>query len=117
MRRKVSIEWYYQRAGCTACAKAQEFLRDFDLEVREQVDARRTRIGPSDVAKVVKGADVALVSDGRSVRRYELSKAHDRSDMLARMVGPTGNLRAPTLKRDGLVVVGFHADSMREFVG
>ena len=41
----------------------------------------------------------------------------DRSDMLARMVGPTGNLRAPTLKRNGLVVVGYHADSMRELVG
>lgn len=117
MRRKVSIEWYYQRAGCTACAKAREFLADYELDIREQVDARRTRIGPSDVGKVVKDADLLLVSDGRSVRRYELKRAHDRSDMLARMVGPTGNLRAPTLKRNGLVVVGYHADSMRELVG
>ena len=53
MRRKVSIEWYYQRAGCTACAKAREFLGAFEVDIREQIDARRTRIGPSDVGKVV----------------------------------------------------------------
>jgi len=32
------------------------------------------------------------------------------------LVGPTGNLRAPTLRRGGLVVVGYHADSLKELV-
>jgi hypothetical protein len=85
--------------------------------VREQIDARRTRIGPSDLSAVVKGADVVLVSNGRTVVRFDLrQRDHDRSELLARMVGPTGNLRAPTLRRNRLVVCGFHPEAMREFL-
>lgn len=117
MPRKLAIEWYWQRAGCTACAKAKEFLSGYDLDVRQTLDARRTRIGPSGVAAVVENAKTVLVSDGRTVRRYDLEKKpQERGDMLARMVGPTGNLRAPTIRRNGLVVVGFHRDSMAELV-
>jgi arsenate reductase-like glutaredoxin family protein len=117
MARKLRIDWYYHRVGCTACRKAQEFLAGFELEVRERVDARRTRIGPSALSKVVDGAKTVLVSNGRSVARYDLKgSGRASSEMYARMVGPTGNLRAPTLKRGGLVVVGYHADSMQEFV-
>jgi arsenate reductase-like glutaredoxin family protein len=117
MPRTLSIDWYYHRVGCTACRKAQQFLSDYELVVREKVDARRTRIGPSALSKVVDGAKTVLVSNGRNVARFDL-KANGRapSDMYARMVGPTGNLRAPTLRRGGLVVVGYHADSMQEFV-
>jgi arsenate reductase-like glutaredoxin family protein len=117
MARKLSIDWYYHRVGCTACRKAQDFLADFELVVRERVDARRTRIGPSALSKVVDGARTVLVSNGRSVARYDLDgKGRAPSEMYARMVGPTGNLRAPTLKRGRLVVVGYHVESMREFV-
>ena len=117
MARKIAIDWYYHRNGCTACRKAQQFLAGYELLVRKQVDARRTRIGPSTLSTVVEGASTVLVSNGRKVARYDL-KASGRgpSEMYARMVGPTGNLRAPTLRRGGLVVVGYHADSMKEFV-
>ena len=66
---------------------------------------------------MVKDVDVLLVSKGRRFERYDLRrKDFDRGEMLARMVGPTGNLRAPTLRRDRLVVVGFHPDALRELV-
>ena len=66
---------------------------------------------------MVKDVDVLLVSKGRRFERYDLRrKDFDRGEMLARMVGPTGNLRAPTLRRDRLVVVGFHPDAMKELV-
>jgi arsenate reductase-like glutaredoxin family protein len=117
MARIVPIDWYYHRVGCTACRKAHAFLSDYELVVRERVDARRTRIGPSELSEVVKGAKTVLVSNGRSVARFDLSSgARGRSEMFARMVGPTGNLRAPTLRRGPLVVVGYHADSLKELV-
>lgn len=117
MARTLAIDWYYHRLGCAACRKAQDFLSDYELVVRERVDARKTRIGPSALADVVKGAKTVLVSNGRSVARFELAPgSRQRGEMFARMVGPTGNLRAPTLKRGGLVVVGYHADSLKELV-
>ena len=85
--------------------------------MKERVDARKTRFGPSDLTRLLDGTKTVLVSDGRSVRRFDLTQRdHDRTDLLARMVGPTGNLRAPTFRRDGLLVVGFHADSMAELL-
>ena len=117
MARIVSIDWYYHRVGCTACKRAHDFLAGYELVVRERVDARRTRIGPSGFADVVKGAKTVLVSNGRSLARFDLSARDcDRGALYARMVGPTGNLRAPTLRRDGLVVVGYHRDSIKELV-
>jgi len=117
MGRTLAIDWYYHRVGCTACRKAQTFLAGYDLAVRERVDARKTRIGPSALSDVVKGARTVLVSNGRSVARFELTTGKpDRAELYSRMVGPTGNLRAPTLKRGRLVVVGYHVDSMKELV-
>ncbi len=83
--------------------------------MHEKIDARKVRLGPSDLEPVLEGAKTLLVSNGRSVTSYDLTKrVPDRADMLARMIGPTGNLRAPTIRRNGLVVVGYHADSMGE---
>lgn len=117
MARKLAIDWYYHRNGCTACRKAAAYLEGYELAVREKVDARRTRIGPSALAKVVEGAKTVLVSDGRSVTRHDPREGEsERKAMYARMVGPTGNLRAPTLRRGDLVVVGFHEKSIGELV-
>lgn len=85
--------------------------------MREKVDARKTRIGPRDVATVLAGAELLLIAKGRKIVRYDLaSKELDRAEMLARLIGPTGNLRAPALRRNRMVVVGFHPDALRELV-
>jgi hypothetical protein len=69
----------------------------------------------------VDGAEVLLVAKGRSLVRYDLKEhVRDRGQRLARiagMIGPTGNLRAPTIKRGRMVVVGFHPDALRELLG
>jgi hypothetical protein len=63
---------------------------------------------------------VLLVAKGRSLVRHDLkARRADRRETLARiegMIGPTGNLRAPTLKRRGVVMVGFHPDALRELL-
>ena len=98
--------------------RAQEFLGGYELAVTEKVDARKTRIGPTGLEPVLAGVKVVLASNGRTVRRFELAKeAPDRAELLAAMIGHTGNLRAPTLRRRGMLVVGYHADSLATLVG
>ena len=85
--------------------------------MREKVDARKTRIGPSGLARVLDGAKAVLIAKGAKLERFDLSqRTLDRSELAAKMVGPTGNLRAPTLRRGGLVVVGFHPEALRELL-
>ncbi len=83
----------------------------------EKVDARKVRLGPSELGKVLDGVRTVLASNGRTVQRFDLSaKECDRPELLSRMIGPTGNLRAPTVRRGRLLVVGYHADAMKELV-
>jgi arsenate reductase-like glutaredoxin family protein len=37
-------------------------------------------------------------------------------ELLAVMLGPTGNLRAPTVRRGRTLLVGFHEDAYRELL-
>jgi arsenate reductase-like glutaredoxin family protein len=41
----------------------------------------------------------------------------DDETLLAHLLGPTGNLRAPTLKRGGTLVVGFSEEAYRQTFG
>lgn len=67
--------------------------------------------------KLLQGVQTVLVSNGRTLSRFELgSKKLDRAELLSRMIGPTGNLRAPTVRRGPLLVVGYHADSMKALI-
>jgi hypothetical protein len=86
--------------------------------VKEKVDARKLRIGPSALEPVLAGVKTVLASNGRTVKRFDLGgKRPDRAELLASMIGPTGNLRAPTIRRGGMLIVGYHADSMATLVG
>jgi arsenate reductase-like glutaredoxin family protein len=85
--------------------------------VKLKVDARKTRLGPSDLKPILAGVKAVLASNGRTLRRFDLeAKDHDRTELLAAMIGPTGNLRAPTMRRGKMLVVGYHADSLKELV-
>lgn len=98
--------------------RAQEFLGGHVLAVKEKVDARKFHIGPTELEPVLAGVKVVLASNGRTVTRFDLARdPPDRAVLLAAMIGRTGNLRAPTLKRRGMLVVGYHADSLATLVG
>lgn len=41
----------------------------------------------------------------------------ERSALLAAILGPTGNLRAPTLRRGAVLLVGFNEDAYDGILG
>ncbi len=41
----------------------------------------------------------------------------DDDTLAAHMLGPTGNLRAPTIRRGGTLLVGFSEDAYRDVLG
>jgi hypothetical protein len=56
-----------------------------------------------------------MVSRGKKTVAFDMKKEPpDRETLLAHLLGPTGNLRAPALRRGKTLLVGFSADSYRD---
>jgi arsenate reductase-like glutaredoxin family protein len=72
------------------------------------VDARKTRLKENEALELVAGVDELYASKGTRVVHLDLKRdAPSRAELLALLLGPTGNLRAPTLQKGRTLVVGF----------
>ncbi|MCK6456539.1 MAG: hypothetical protein L6Q92_08425 [Phycisphaerae bacterium] len=79
------------------------------MQVAETVNAGRQKLGRDDALRLARAADVVIAARGKNVVRFDMSK--DRpgdAELLAVMLGPTGNLRAPTIRRGRTLIVGFN---------
>ena len=88
------------------------------MPVAETTDSNRKKLGPAEALKLLEGADRLVAMRGRKVVTFDLKK--DRPDdetLLAHLIGPTGNLRAPTAKVGKTVLVGFNEEAYEEFLG
>ena len=78
------------------------------MKVEEEVDAGRTRLGRKEALAIARGVDRVVASRGAKVVVFDLRKDRPSdADLLAVLLGPTGNLRAPTLRVGRTLVVGF----------
>jgi arsenate reductase-like glutaredoxin family protein len=58
------------------------------------------------------------VSKGKKVQRFNLVKDKpERSTLLAALLGPSGNLRAPTVRKGKKLLVGFDEAAYAEVLG
>jgi arsenate reductase-like glutaredoxin family protein len=72
------------------------------------------RLGLKDALDMLKGADLLIAARGKKVERIDLkAKKPDRATVERLMLGPTGNLRAPTLRVGRTIVVGFDEEAYR----
>ena len=70
------------------------------------------KLGKSDAAKLVRGASRVIAAKGKKVMRFAGGKA--TAEVVAAMLGPTGNLRSPTLRVGKTLLVGFDDAAFRE---
>ena len=76
------------------------------------------RYGDAEALDLLAGMSSLVVAKGKKVTRVDLRK--DRPEdaaLVALMLGPTGNLRAPTLIVGKRVIVGFNDDLYTEVFG
>lgn len=80
----------------------------------ETVDAR-AKLGSAEALRLAESAGVVLVARGKSVVRFSMKKDRPDDDtLLAHLLGPTGNLRAPTLRVGRTLVVGYNEAVFKE---
>lgn len=79
---------------------------------KEIVPASR-KLGRDDAAELARAATRVIVAKGKKVQTFEpAGKA--AAAIVDAMLGPTGNLRAPTAVSGKTVIVGFNDDSYGE---
>lgn len=105
-----TLDWRYNRVGCSTCIKAQDFLDRHGIATQVLEDAKRK------VYKQEKAWD--LVGRVQNIyARKHTKTAHfkvvdgvlqgSHEDFLEMVLGPTGNLRAPILLSGKDLLVGF----------
>ncbi len=72
------------------------------------MDARKTTLKEKEALALVREVDEIYAGKGKRVVYLDLKKDKpDKAALLAVLLGPTGNLRAPTLRRGRTLLVGF----------
>ena len=100
------------------CAKTQGFLARHKVTIAEQADAKKATIKGAAALGVLDGVDELYVAKGKKVERVDLKRARpDRATLLGLLLGPTGNLRAPTLRKGRTLLVGFDEATYQKVLG
>ncbi|MCB1182247.1 hypothetical protein KDM41_02365 [bacterium] len=84
--------------------------------MKEETSAAR-KLGEEKARELIRGASRVIVMKGRQVTTFDMKDGPDEAEMLAAMLGTTGNLRAPTVVRGKTVLVGFNEEIYGEVFG
>jgi arsenate reductase-like glutaredoxin family protein len=85
------------------------------IEPAEIVSASK-KLGREDAARIARAAARVIVARGKNVAEFKTG-GKASAECIDAMLGPTGNLRAPTLRVGQTVVVGFDEASYRAILG
>ena len=62
--------------------------------------------------------DEVYVAKGKKIVHLDLKREKPaRAELLGLLLGPTGNLRAPTLRKGRKLIVGFDEDTYKKLLG
>ena len=76
-------------------------------EVVEERSSRRQPLSDAEAAALLASVDTVTIARGRQAETRPA-----REVTLANLKGPTGNYRAPIVRRGRTLLVGFHAESL-----
>jgi len=108
----MTLDWIYHRNGCVTCARAQDFLTRKKVKAATTVDAKKTRIGPDEAVSMARKFNEIYASKGTKLVHLDLKKEEiDDEELKKLIIGPSGNLRAPTLQVGKTLLVGFNEES------
>ena len=83
-------------------------------DIDETIPASR-KLGRDRALELASSAERVIVAKGKKVRDFDPSQ-DDQETIADAMLGPTGNLRAPTLVIGKTVVVGFNDERYQEIL-
>ena len=103
------VQWAYLRKGWTSCKNAQEVLETTKVSFEEIVDARKVRFDEKAAWEIVKEAKTITIAKGKKVTTWD-PKVDKPELILKQVMGPSGNLRAPTYRVSDRIIIGFNPE-------
>jgi len=100
------------------CKKAHGFLGTLSCKAASSEDSAKKKYGPTDALALLATVDKLIAIKGKKIVSFDLKK--DRPDdetILAHIVGPSGNLRAPTARVGKTMIVGFSEEAYQNLLG
>jgi hypothetical protein len=97
------------------CEKAQGFLEEHAVTVAARTDAGKEKRGRAEALALAKSVDRVIVGKGKQFVTFDMSDPPDDDTLAAHLIGRSGNLKAPTLRRGKTLLVGFSAAAYQQF--
>lgn len=86
--------------------------------MKDLTDAKKAQKGRAEAVALAQQVQKIIVAKGSKVITFDLKKAPPPEEtLLAHLLGPTGNLRAPTLLKGKTLLVGFNEEAYQEVLG
>lgn len=89
-------------------------MEDRAIEIEETVPASR-KLGEEKARELILAATKITISKGKKLDVFDGGAPSE--EMISKMLGSTGNLRAPTIVVGDRLVVGFNDDAYGEVIG
>ncbi|MBI1309734.1 hypothetical protein GC176_00390 [bacterium] len=106
------VDWSYHRPGCDSCRKTQAYLASHGILEAEQVNAKQTKYDRAGALALLGGIRELYVTRGRKLLHFDLKTERPDDDTIASLIlGRSGTLRAPVLRRGKSLIVGFSPDA------
>ncbi|MDY0390043.1 MAG: hypothetical protein RBQ88_03865 [Desulfobulbus oligotrophicus] len=83
-----------------------DVLQRLDLPIKERMDAKKNTLAAEDAWNLLRTARQVLVARGKNFQVFD-PQTDSKEDLLAKALGRTGNLRAPTIRINDEIWVGF----------
>jgi len=79
--------------------------------VGHQVDARKERISPGEAVKLARSVRHLYVAKGKKLVHFDMQvDSPSDAELKQLLIGPSGNLRAPTARAGDRLFVGFNPE-------
>lgn len=90
-------------------------MADNDVSIKEQIPASK-KLAEKDARELMKSASKLHVAKGKKLSEFKAG-ARPHAEAVAAMLGPTGNLRAPTIVLGKTLIVGFNEELFTKLLG
>jgi hypothetical protein len=85
--------------------------------VKSLTDAGKKKQGPAEALTLANSVSRIVVAKGKKIVSFDMKNNRPADEvLLARLLGPTGNLRAPTMRIGQSLFVGFNEEALQTFL-
>lgn len=84
----------------------------------DKASALEQRFGRAEALALARGMDQIIAARGPKLVFFDMAQSPPSDDtLLKHLLGPSGNLRAPTIRRGRCLFIGFHPEELQKFLG